>query len=193
MAQGALWAFEIPIRRARRAGRSYPQKLAPPTAVCRHRCRSMPLHAVPYSALSVSRRHCLRLDRLPKLRVAGSRRRSRERLASFAGPRTRSRAPAFPNALGRLTHRCQGLISPLQLSVAQWLQSPFIDDFEKVNQTQRVGLAKRLDCSCRRHLAGRGSPVVEIFACKTSTWRIGIAFALEVRDSTLLPLTLKRK
>ena len=30
---------------------------------------------------------------LPKLRVAGSRRRSRKRMASFAGPRTRSRAP----------------------------------------------------------------------------------------------------
>ena len=62
----------------------------------------MPLHASARSVLSVSRVHCLPLDRLPKLRVAGSRRRSRERLDSLPCPRTRSRAPAFPNALGRL-------------------------------------------------------------------------------------------
>lgn len=40
--------------------------------------------------------------RFPKLRVAGSRRRSRERLASLAGPRTPSRAPNIPNVLGHL-------------------------------------------------------------------------------------------
>ena len=36
---------------------STPQNPVPSSAVCRHRCRSMPLHAVPCSALSVSTRY----------------------------------------------------------------------------------------------------------------------------------------
>ena len=61
----------------------------------RHRCRSVPLPAASCKAAAVSTRHFLPLVRFPKLRVAGSRRRSRKRMASFAGPRTRSRAPGF--------------------------------------------------------------------------------------------------
>ena len=116
---------------------------------------------------------------LPKLRVAGS------------IPVSRSSFSQCPRSLNAPMPGASSL--PLQLAVAQWLQSPFLDDSEKVNQTQGVGPAKPQDCSCRRQVVGLGSPVLEIFACKTSTWRIGIAFALEVRDSTLLPLTLKRK
>ena len=68
--------WEVSEKRQGEIGDSYPrvfnpQKPVPSTAVCRHRCRSMPLHASPCMQLSATPRHCLPLDRLPKLRVAG--------------------------------------------------------------------------------------------------------------------------
>ncbi len=53
-------------------GAVLPQISEPFRAGSRTRCRSMHAYAVSCRALSVTRRYCLRRDRLPKLRVAGS-------------------------------------------------------------------------------------------------------------------------
>ena len=66
MSKNVEWVFEIPIRQARRAGRSYPQKLVPSTAVSGAAPCSF-LH--PF--LNATPRYFLPLAWLAKLRVAG--------------------------------------------------------------------------------------------------------------------------